>query len=163
MTPARVNSSTRAVIARVLRSTLYAASLVVVFLAALYVAARLRASVGQFVGPIMAIGFGAAWMATPESRAMAEKVIEAMRRTPGMSRKAAALSADMPEAQLSRQLGQEEQMSLSRYARWWKDFPEFWPNLSIQLLKDSGYTVIQNSVLVSILDELRAERKEGVA
>jgi hypothetical protein len=135
--------------------------LMVVFVVSFYVAGRLRAVLGSVVAAeMLAIGFLAAWCATPESKAMATKVLASLRAL-GWSLKEAALRIRMTEPQLSRQLNGYEQMSLSRYAEWG---PEWEHQMAFQMLPKHGLW-IENQELAEILRPLtqQSERKEGVA
>jgi hypothetical protein len=134
--------------------------LVVVFFAVMVVCFKLRQFVGKPAVYLVAMGFAAAWAATPESRRMAAKVLAAlrtMRRTDsegntqiGMSLKEAALLAGMSEAQLSAQLSGREGMQLSRYAQWG---PEWECAFGLQLLPATGLW-IENLELADILRPL---------
>ena len=125
--------------------------LVVVFLASMVIAGRLRYYAGYFGTMVMACGFLAAWVATPESRAMAAKVIASLRNI-GWSMKEAAIRADIDEAQLSRQLSGIEQMSLARYAAWGPDW-EF--SFGKALVEERGAMVVTQKELAGILRELQ--------
>lgn len=121
---------------------------VVALLASTWLCARLP-GVGMVA---FAVVLGAAWVATSESQAMAQKVGAALRSL-GWSLKEAAIRAEMGEPQLCRQLNGIEQMSLSRFAAWG---PEFEIALGVQLLKSRGYAVIEKAQLVVAKLEVRS-------
>jgi hypothetical protein len=127
--------------------------LVVVFLGSIFIAGKLRRYAGGFPVFAMAIGFGAAWAATPESRAMAERVKRALLDL-GWSLKEAAIRIEMDIAQLSRQLGGVEQMSLSRYAAWGD---EFWFQFSKRGIEERGGLVVTHAELAGTLIELQQQ------
>jgi hypothetical protein len=75
---------------------------------------------------------GAAWEPTEQSRAMTRTVRAVMQRI-GLSTKCAAILSRMEEAQLCRQLHDEQQLSLSRMSEWGDDFTrEFGRELQVQ-------------------------------
>ena len=93
----------------------------------------------------------AAWVATPESREMCRLVERALDDI-GMSKQAAAITAEMTEAQFSRQLNSVDQLSLSRLSALGHDFEEAF---ALRLLERRGrYTVVENGVLSDAVDLL---------
>jgi hypothetical protein len=134
--------------------------LVAVFLVVLFVCVKVRMWLGKPFVFLIAAGFAGAWLATPESRAMAAKVKAALAAI-GMSLKEAAILANMSEAQLSAQLNGREIMQLSRYAQWG---PEWEYAFALQLLPPTGLW-IENTELADILRPLtqQPERRSGAA
>lgn len=124
-----------------------------VFLVALYAAARVRYHLGPVVTVIIAAIFcaAAAWVATPESIAMAERIKRTLHDL-GWSLKEAAIRAGMTEPQLCRQLSGVEQMSLARYAVWGD---EFWFQFSKRGVEERGALVVTHKELAGILQELQ--------
>jgi len=128
--------------------------LAVVVLGTIYVCARLRAHGGPLLVLAVAIGFGAAWASTPESREMVAKVVRAMART-GISIKLAAYRARMDYAQLSRQLNNKEPMHFDRY-----HFGPYQHRFELELAQEfaepNGGVVVQNEHLARIVQRLSA-------
>jgi len=128
--------------------------LVVVILGTLYVCARLRAVYGPLWVLLVAVGAGAAWASTPESRELVAKVVRAMART-GISIKEAAYRARMDYAQLSRQLNNKEPMHFDRY-----HFGPYQHRFELELAREfaepNGGVVVQNENLARIVQRLSA-------
>jgi hypothetical protein len=137
----------------ILLTTAGAVGVAVVFLASIYAAARVRYHLGPAATGIVAALFcaAAAWVATDESRAMAERVKRTLLDL-DWSMKEAAIRAGMDMAQLSRQLSGTEQMSLSRFAEWGD---EFWFQFSKRGVEERGALVVTHAELAGILKELQ--------
>jgi hypothetical protein len=141
-----------------LKQAVGALGLAVVFVGTLYLCARLRAYGGPFMVLVVAIGFGASWASTPESREMVAKVARAMRRA-GINMKEAAFRSRMDYAQLCRQLGNQEPMHFDRYTCG----PTFEMALADEFARPHGALVVENEHLVQIVQRLCSAQRIDAA
>ena|SRR5688500_12510618 len=127
--------------------------LVVLFFGSIALFAKVQHVYGAMPVAVIAMAcMGAAWVATPESRAITEKVRGAMRDL-NLSVKVVAAVTGMTEAQVSRQLNDVDQLSLSR---WVALGPQFERALALRMLAGAGGRWVEDSLLARLVNSVEA-------
>jgi hypothetical protein len=136
------------------------ALIVMAFLVALVIGIPVMVLLRDAFGPVAVLGIAtacsvaAAWLGhTPASTAYAEDFCGALRDI-GMSRKEAAGTMELTEAQLANQINGREMLSAYRVASLG---PAFTAALAKrQLARTGSYTVVEEGTLALMLGELRS-------